>query len=447
MLELWGGPECTVSRVGDRFSDQTVRSGHQTRLGDLELFAGLGLKALRYPVLWERTAPDAPELCDWRWPDARMAELRRLGLRPIVGLLHHGSGPRYTSLVSTNFVDGLAAHARATAQRYPWVEDWTPVNEPLTTARFSALYGHWYPHALDEATFWLALLNEIDGTRAAMREIRRVNPAARLIQTEDLGQAYGTLPFADEIAFQNERRWITWDLLAGRVARDHPLWPRIARFGLAGRLDAIAGAPCPADVIGVNYYPTSERFLDHRAELYPQWTAGAEGQFDMDAVRVLDPAPVGLEGLLQQAWTRYGTPLAVTESHLNGTLDDQMRWGLEAWTLGLRLRAEGVDLRAVTSWALLGSFDWPSLLTRDEGVYEPGAFDVSGGAPRATELAGMLRHLACGGSVADWITAHPKLAQPGWWRREERLTLPPYRWLEAGSDASPPPRLQVPPVG
>ena len=69
--------------------------------------------------------------------------------------------------------------------------DWTPVNEPLTTARFSALYGHWYPHAVDEATFWLALLNEVEGTCAAMREVRHVNPAARLIQTEDLGQAAG----------------------------------------------------------------------------------------------------------------------------------------------------------------------------------------------------------------------------------------------------------------
>ena len=52
--------------------------------------------------------------------------------------------------------------AGAAAERYPWIEDWTPVNEPLTTARFSALYGHWYPHAQDEHAFWLALLNQID---------------------------------------------------------------------------------------------------------------------------------------------------------------------------------------------------------------------------------------------------------------------------------------------
>ena len=430
MLELWGGHECTVNRIGEAFFDQTVRSGHQVRPHDLELFAALGLKALRYPILWERVAPNEPDERDWSWSDARLAKIRQLGVRPIAGLLHHGSGPRYTDLLSETFVAGLAGHARATAQRYPWIADWTPVNEPLTTARFSALYGHWYPHLSDERSFWLALLNEIEGTCAAMREIRRVNPQARLIQTEDLGQAYGTPPLAAEVAYQNQRRWISWDLLAGRVTSGHPLRARLDGFGLARRLDALADAPCPPDVLGVNFYPTSERFLDHRAELYPQWVAGDQGQFDMDAVRVLDPGPVGLEGLLTQAWERYGLPLAVTESHLNGSLDDQMRWVLDAWAMAERLRAQGVDMRAVTTWALLGSFDWNSLLTRQAGFYEPGAFDVSSGAPRATRLADMLTHLGGGGDPADWVRAHPALEVPGWWRSDSRLTLPPYQWQE-----------------
>jgi dTDP-4-dehydrorhamnose reductase len=66
------------------------------------------------------------------------------------------------------------------------VEDWTPVNEPLTTARFSALYGHWHPHVADEPAFWTALLNQIDAVRMSMKAIRRINPDARLVQTEDL---------------------------------------------------------------------------------------------------------------------------------------------------------------------------------------------------------------------------------------------------------------------
>ncbi|HYG27889.1 MAG TPA: family 1 glycosylhydrolase, partial [Caulobacteraceae bacterium] len=194
-LELWGGHECTVNRVGDSYLDQNILSGHHDRLSDLDLFAGLGVKALRYPVLWERTEK-RPGSYDWRWPDERLNRLRELHIRPIVGLIHHGSGPKYTSLVDDNFAAGLAAYARAVAERYPWVSDWTPVNEPLTTARFSALYGHWYPHARDEGLFWTALLNQIDAVRLAMKEIRKVNPAARLIQTEDLGKTYSTRPVA-----------------------------------------------------------------------------------------------------------------------------------------------------------------------------------------------------------------------------------------------------------
>src|SRR5689334_4085045 len=98
-LALWGGVECTVNRVQDRFFCQLSRSGHAARTEDLERFAALGLRVLRYPVLWERTAPNGLDSADWRWPDERLQRLRALGIEPIVGLLHHGSGPAHTSLV------------------------------------------------------------------------------------------------------------------------------------------------------------------------------------------------------------------------------------------------------------------------------------------------------------------------------------------------------------
>jgi dTDP-4-dehydrorhamnose reductase len=417
-LELWGGHECTVNRVHEHYFDQTRLSGHQDRIEDLTLFSELGIKALRYPVVWERIAPDHPDVLDWSWTDARLEEIRRLGMRPIAGLLHHGSGPAYTSLVANNFVQGLADFAEATARRYPWIEAWTPVNEPLTTARFSALYGHWYPHTRDERVFWLAFLNQIDAVRESMKRIRAVNPAARLIQTEDLGQTYSTPPLADQAAFDNHRRWLTWDLLAGKVTREHPFWARFVRFGLADRLKAIADAPCPADVIGVNHYLTSERFLDHRAELYPPHRRGGNDYVqyaDVEAVRVMSPGPVGLEGLLDQAWDRYRTPLAVTESHNGCTREEQMRWTHEAWRTAQQMRARGVDIQAVTAWALLGSYDWNSLLTVPAGHYEPGAFDMRGGAPQPGAMTRMLKALAGGEPV------HPVARGAGWWRRDVRL--------------------------
>ena len=102
-LELWGGIECTVNRVGDTWFNQLDRNGHRSRVTDLDLIAGLGIRTLRYPVLWELTCPDSPQQFDWRWADSRLGRLRTLGIAPIVGLIHHGSGPAYTSLIDDGF--------------------------------------------------------------------------------------------------------------------------------------------------------------------------------------------------------------------------------------------------------------------------------------------------------------------------------------------------------
>lgn len=420
-LELWGGPECTVNRVGDHFRDQLYETGHHDRPEDLHLFAKLGITALRYPLLWERIAPNAGKVPDWTWADARMATLRDIGIRPIVGLVHHGSGPRHINLLSKDFATGLAEHARAVVERYPWVLDWTPVNEPLTTARFAGLYGHWYPHHRDEHSFWLALLNETDGTRLAMREIRRVQPTARLVQTDDLGRTYATVAIRDQAAFDNARRWMGWDLLFGLVVPGHDLWSRLCGMGFEHRLRTLADDPCPPNVVGINHYLTSDRFLDHRVKRYPRCARGGNGRqtfVDTEAVRVLDPPPQGLAGAIQEAWERYRSPIALTEVHNGCTREEQMRWTLEAWKIAIALREKGVDVRAVASWALLGSTGWNTLLTTP-GSYQPGTYDVGGGRPRPTAMVGLLSALANGEEPA-----HPVLSGQGWWTRDIRFHHP-----------------------
>ncbi|MGZ8219989.1 family 1 glycosylhydrolase [Methylomagnum sp.] len=419
-LELWGGVECTVNRIGDRFFDQLERSGHARRLHDLDRFRALGLSTLRYPVLWERVAPRGLDRADWGWSDERLARLRELGIRPIVGLVHHGSGPAHTRLDGPGFVTARAEYAQAVAERYPWIEDYTPVNEPLTTARFSGLYGHWYPHARDERCFVLCLLNQCRATAAAMAAIRRAAPTARLIQTDDLGKTYATRPLAHQAGFENHRRWLSWDFLCGRVRPGHPLWAYLRESGGLGEdWRTLAEQPCPPDLIGVNYYLTSERHLDHRFNRYPPEERGGNGQrryADAAAVRVRREGIAGPRRLLAEAWERYGIPLAITEAHLGCTREEQVRWLWYVWTEAQAARAQGVDVRTVTAWALLGSYDWNTLLTSAQGFYEPGAFDLQAPAPRPTAVADLIRDLAgTGGSAA------PVLDSPGWWLLPERL--------------------------
>jgi dTDP-4-dehydrorhamnose reductase len=423
-IELWGGLECTVNRVLDEYFSQMERNGHAARRDDLERFASLGVRAIRYPVLWERTAPDGLEGADWSWPDERLPGLQSLGVTPIVGLVHHGSGPRHTSLIDPGFAEQLAEFARAVAQRYPWVEYYTPVNEPLTTARFSGLYGVWYPHGRDERTFIQALLNQCRAVVLSMRAIREVNPLAKLVQTDDLGKTYSTPEMSELANFYNERRWLAWDLLCGKVGPDHALWEYLTGTGIdPSEFLWFRDNPCPPDIIGVNYYITSERWLDHRVERYPDRCVGTYREYhhaDIEAPRALATPTPGIGPLLQEAWERYGLPLAVTEAHIDANREDQLRWLLEIWEAAHEAQRNGADVRAVTVWALLGSYDWNCLVTECKGYYEPGPFDVRSRRPRPTAVANLMRELS-----ASRPLSHPVLQGQGWWRRPGRFLCPP----------------------
>jgi dTDP-4-dehydrorhamnose reductase len=428
-LELWAGPECTVNRVGDHFQDQLVASGFDKRLDDLDRLADLGIKRLRFPILWERTAPDAPGAYQWQWSDERVARMRKLGIAPIAGLLHHGSGPRYTNLLDPAFPQGLANYAGAVAERYPHIDAYTPVNEPLTTARFSALYGFWYPHRRDDKSFVRALLNQIRGTVLAMRAVRKVNPKAQLVQTDDLGHVESSPHLRYQAEFENLRRWLTFDLLCGRVDAQHPLRAYLRNHGASEQeLQALVERPCPPGIVGINCYVTSERFLDERIWLYPPDLRGGNGRenyVDVELARVHGRSIGGFGARLREASERYGLPVAVTEAHLGCTRDEQLRWLHQAWNAALAVRAEGHDVRAVTAWAAFGTYDWDSLLTREIGSYEPGLWDVSSGMPRPTALAALARQLAHGETPAS-----PVLDGPGWWQRGLRLTYPAHGDVE-----------------
>jgi len=419
-LQIWGGIECTVNRVGDAFFDQLEYSGHARRLRDLDVTAELGLKTLRYPVLWERTEGPTGEL-DFAWSDQRLMRLQELGIDPIVGLLHHGSGPARTSLLDPEFPQKLASYAACVAERYPFVTRFTPVNEPLTTARFSGLYGHWYPHARDDRSFVRALLNQCKGTILAMAAIRRHIPDAQLIQTEDLGFTRSTETLGYQADFENERRWLSFDLLCGRMSSRHPLYNYLRRSGATpSELGFFEQHPCAPDVLGLNYYITSERFLDDRLQHYPAREIGGNGRrryVDVEAVRVCAEGIVGPGRLLLQAEHRYGLPLAITEAHLGSSVDQQQSWFAYVWQSALGARELGADIRAVTVWALLGAYGWDRLVTQGRGNYEPGAFSVAGGAVHLTPYYHWLREL---------VRGKPRAVVPGWWTLPDRLLYEPY---------------------
>ncbi|MGI8930448.1 MAG: family 1 glycosylhydrolase, partial [Candidatus Limnocylindria bacterium] len=57
---------------------------------DIDLIASLGVRAMRYGVPWYRVNP-APGEWDWEWLDRVMEHLHRVGVAPIVDLVHYGT--------------------------------------------------------------------------------------------------------------------------------------------------------------------------------------------------------------------------------------------------------------------------------------------------------------------------------------------------------------------
>ena len=422
-IDIWGGIECTYNRVSDFYFDQLHYSGHYERDGDVDLFKSLGISKMRYPVLWEKLQPLKDSIIDWSWVENKINRFRELGIEPIAGLVHHGSGPAYSNILDNSFPQDLADYATKVAEKFPWINHYTPVNEPLTTARFCGLYGIWHPHQKDDKSFVKILINECKATILAMQAIRKINPEAKLIHTEDLGKTYSTPMLKYQADFENQRRWLSLDLLCGKVTPVHPLWQYLISSG-ANKEDLFyfIKHACPPDIMGFNHYITSERYLDENIELYPQHTRGCNSQHqyaDIEAVRIKCSAVLGIKGLLQEAWDRFKIPLAVTEVHMHCTREEQLRWFDHVYKSATELRAQGVEIEAITAWALLGSYGWDKLLTQEQGQYESGVFDVRSGIPRPTILTELIKSYTNSHSFT-----HPVMNIDGWWKTDVRIEYP-----------------------
>ena len=387
-FEIWASPEPTIARIdADTYRDQSLETGHDRRDGDLDLLASLGVSATRYPVLWEAVAPDSPHELDFGWARRRLERLRELDIEPIVTLLHHGSGPRRTSLVDPAFPELFAAYAGAAAAAFPWVRRWTPINEPLTTARFATLYGFWYPNLASDAAFGAAIVNEALAMLLAMEAIRLRIPQAEFVVTEDL-QSFTALDRGvdDFVAHKRRRMYLSLELVMGRVRPGHELYAYLTTTcGISSaRLERVVAHARAPDLVGWNYYPNSERAL----------STGADGAIVNEPMR--HHGPISPLPLLRATHDRLRLPFGIGEVHINADVARRIAWFDDRASDLMTLEREGRPVRMLGAWAAFGLVDWDSLLRRREDYREDGVFTFArpGGTPQETELATCVRRYA-----------------------------------------------------
>ncbi len=180
----------------------------------------------------------------------------------------------------------------------------------------------------------------------------------------------------------------------------------VERCGIApGELARLARRPQPPDIMGWNYYPNSERWLE---------SDGHGGHRNLGVVDLaperLDPRP-----LLRAAHARLNLPFALSEVHVLGNERERARWLLQRFADAQAVQAEGVPVVGFGAWAAFGMVDWVSLLCREEGIAEDGVFTCAGpgGIPQRTLVADALAALAHG--------RLPEMpAEAAWWERASR---------------------------
>jgi beta-glucosidase/6-phospho-beta-glucosidase/beta-galactosidase len=347
------GIECSapVIRGGVR-QDELVKTGHWERYAeDLDAIAGFGIRYLRYGVPFHVVArSDDARTFDWTWTDGAMAALRSAGIEPILDLMHFGLPDDIKAVGDPRLPGRFETYVEAVAERYPWVRYYTPVNEPLVTAWFSARAGWWNERLRDDGAFVTALDNVATCCIRGMELISERRPDAIFVQSDacddfvSLDRAH-----AERAALLTDRGRVGYDLTYGERPPQRVVDWLTANGMTAKRLDwFMEHGTKERCILGHDYYRGNERVIDAAGRLRK---AGARRR--------------GFRALALEFYERYRMPFMLSETNIAGTLAPG--WLAEVWNDALSLKSEGLPIRGFCWYGFVDHVDWDSALTRNRG--------------------------------------------------------------------------------
>jgi beta-glucosidase/6-phospho-beta-glucosidase/beta-galactosidase len=343
--------------------DEMEKCGHYKYWRtDFDLVQELGIRVLRYGAPLHKTWL-GPNRYDWSFADETFGELRRRGIIPIVDLCHFGVPDWIGSFQNPDFAALFGTYARAFAERFPWVQLYTPVNEMSICALFSALYGWWNEQMTTDRAFVTALKHIVKANILAMREILQVRPDALFVQSESSEYYHADNPAAIGPAeSKNASRFLSLDLNYGRRV-DSQMYEYLLDNGMTREeyhffLNNNFKHHC---IMGNDYYQTNEHHVS------ADGTTAASGEI------------FGYAVITQQYYERYQLPVMHTETNLaQGPVGDEaVRWLRKEWANVLRVRNNGVPIVGFTWYSLTDQVDWDSALRENNGHVNPlGLFDL-----------------------------------------------------------------------
>jgi beta-glucosidase/6-phospho-beta-glucosidase/beta-galactosidase len=295
--------------------------------------------------------------------DEVAAEMRRLGIRPIIDFCHFGLPDWLENFQNPRLCEALGAYAGAFAARYPWIGHYTPINEMYVCARLSALEGLWNEQCTDERSFVTAVCNLARAAVLVTQAVQRERPDVIFVNNEssEFYQPGCPDPEIERIAdFENERRFIPLDLLYAHPPRDDV---RQYLFDHGMPQDEYAwfmSRKVPErTILGVDYYDWNEKVVDRDGH------ADSMGEL------------FGWYVITSQYYRRYKRMVMHTETNSRDPGDAPM-WLWRQWHNVELIRKAGVPVVGFTWYSLTDQIDWDIAVSRPIGNVTPvGLFDLN----------------------------------------------------------------------
>jgi beta-glucosidase len=387
--------------IADGLTGEVACDHYHRWAADLDLLAGLGVKAYRFSVSWPRIQPAAggpPNPAGLDFYDRLVSGLCERGITPVVTLFHwdlpqwaQDLGGWQSRDTAGRFADYAAMVAARLGDR---VGVWTPVNEMFEHCILGHLTGQHAPGLTLplEACFPVAhhlLLGHglaVQALRAAAggSAVMAVNSFAPGRPASDAPQDQAATALYDVM----QNRFFVDPVLAGSYPKE--LEPLAAPSVRDGDLDVIAS---PIDLLGVNYYSVNAvRASEGPVPLevlappgYPVtatgWAVSPDGLAETLATlrgRYQDKLP---PVVVSESGCAYDDTLVPDGAVPGGTVPggavpggvrcddpDRVRY-LEAHVHVVReALADGIDVRGFFVWSLMDNFEWAEGYTKRFGL-------------------------------------------------------------------------------
>jgi beta-glucosidase/6-phospho-beta-glucosidase/beta-galactosidase len=332
-----------------RTLDEYDLTGHYARWReDLDLFAELGLRSVRYGIPWHRVNP-ASGTWDFSWVDGPLERLLELGIQPVVDLVHYGL-PAWIegAYLNPDYDRFVSEYAARVAERYRGrIRAYTPLNEPRITGWYCGRLGWWPPARRGLRGFVSVMLSVCRGIVRTVAVQRAIDPEIvhAHVDATDLYEA-ATEDLADEASRRQSIVFLALDLITGRVTADHELGSWLLAQGAArSDLDWFRANAIELDVVGINLYPlfSRKRLVRMAGKLRIQMPYA-------DATIV--------ETLAELYWRRYQRPVFISETASSGAVRRRAKWLDDSVAAVRSARARGVPLVGYTWWPLFALVTW-----------------------------------------------------------------------------------------